>query len=148
MKNYRGVTMLEIILVVVIIAIAGGFSIPGFRQGVINREAKSALNTLKNINQAVRMYAAEYGAEPASITVLESKGFLKNVEYTKDWVFEINTAVSPFQIHACKPDCGAPVRDITIARDPNNPSKDIVLRDYPVGLFCDTASGSPTNCAT
>jgi type II secretory pathway pseudopilin PulG len=148
-KNVLGVTMLEMIMVVVIVAVVGGLGIPVLRKSIENKEAKSALGTLRTISHAVRMYAAEHTQEVSSFSLLEGRGYLKRQDFTPGYSFEFDLTSSPnppYAIAACKPDCVAANRKIIIGRDPNDTSKDIVIQDYPVGLFCESSSTSTGTC--
>src|SRR3990167_3231662 len=70
--NKKGVTFLELILVLVIIAIGASLAVPKLRKSVENREAKAVLETLRSISHAVRMYEVTKGNWPAALTELET----------------------------------------------------------------------------
>ena len=71
--HQKGVTLLELILVLVIIAIGASLAVPKLRRSVENREAKAALETLRSISQAVRMYEVTKGELPANLYTLETE---------------------------------------------------------------------------
>ena len=71
-RFYRGVTLIELILVLVMIAIGASLAVPKLRKSVEDREAKAALQTLKSISHATRMYEVSKGQLPANLTVLET----------------------------------------------------------------------------
>ncbi|MBI1977903.1 MAG: prepilin-type N-terminal cleavage/methylation domain-containing protein, partial [Candidatus Omnitrophica bacterium] len=107
--NYqRGVSLLELILVIVIMAIGAALVIPRLEQGVENRRAKDALETLKTISNAVRLYELNTGSFPPSGLldqedaippgpphVLESGGYLNPKEYAPSFNYSINSAATP-----------------------------------------------------
>ena len=102
MMNKRGVTLLELILVLVIIAIGASLAVPKLRKSVENREAKAALGTLQSISHAARMYEVTKGGFPEDfdITDLETTDpettdpatgtrYLDPVEYAPGYTYGI-----------------------------------------------------------
>jgi len=91
----QGVTLLEMILVLVIIDVGGSLVLPSLVMGVENRQTKQAVETIKAISHAARLYEQDVGAQPTGITDLElydaaanpqGKGYLKPQDYAHRWV--------------------------------------------------------------
>lgn len=57
----RGVSLLEMILVLVIMATGAALAIPQLQKGAAQRRADSAIETLRTISHCVRMYKLERG---------------------------------------------------------------------------------------
>ncbi|OGW79404.1 MAG: hypothetical protein A3G33_03430 [Omnitrophica bacterium RIFCSPLOWO2_12_FULL_44_17] len=55
----KGVTLTELLVVVVIVAIGSSMFLPKIDKGIENQKALNALNTLRTISQARRMYVME-----------------------------------------------------------------------------------------
>ncbi len=78
----RGLTFLELIIVMVIVAISATLALASVRAGVENRQARQALETAKSIGHAVRVYQLDNGALPgAKLTELFDRGYLKEDEF-------------------------------------------------------------------
>jgi prepilin-type N-terminal cleavage/methylation domain-containing protein len=112
-RNVRGVTLLELILVLVIIAIGASLAVPKLRRSVENREAKAALETLRSISHAVRMYEVTKGSLPADLHTLETETtdqagtvtsygifYLNSREYAPGYDFCIDKSISPARMIA------------------------------------------------
>ncbi len=81
-KNKKGVSLLELILVVVIVGIAAALAIPNVKMGIENRQAKQALETLRSIHNAIRMYQVDRGVLPADLQALQNASYLNSTEYS------------------------------------------------------------------
>ncbi|OGX03407.1 MAG: hypothetical protein A3G87_09115 [Omnitrophica bacterium RIFCSPLOWO2_12_FULL_50_11] len=68
MSKQTGVTMLELVLVLVIVAIGGALAYPAVRRGIENQEAKNALRTLRTMTQAIRMYELDHGCDFSTLS--------------------------------------------------------------------------------
>ena len=85
-KNHAGLTLIEIILVIVIVSSLGALAIPQMRSGLENRQAKQALETARSLAHAVRMYNANHGDLPPTSAAglewvtLENEGYIKRNE--------------------------------------------------------------------
>lgn len=111
--NKKGVTLLELILVLVIIAIGASLAVPKLRMSVENREAKAALETLRSISQAVRMFEVTKGRLPANLRELETETtggagtatsygtfYLDSREYAPGYNFCIDKSINPARMIA------------------------------------------------
>jgi len=102
--NKKGVTFLELILVLVIIAIGASLAVPKLRKSVENREAKAVLETLRSISHAVRMYEVTKGeiASDFDLRDLETSEFgtqyLNPSEYAFSPPYEYT--IQPYDITA------------------------------------------------
>lgn len=113
-----GVTLIELLLVLVMVAILGGLGMPFLRKGVENQDAKKALETLRAISQAVRLYELDKGSLASSLTPLtdiENAGYLNPNEYYKPQIFtySINASANPHTIIATRTN---PSRTITLTQ--------------------------------
>ncbi len=82
-----GLTLLELILVMVVVAILGAMSVPRINQGIENHRAKAALETLRSISQAVRMYHLNTGDLPDNLEKLEEDGYTDPSEYERGYEY-------------------------------------------------------------
>jgi prepilin-type N-terminal cleavage/methylation domain-containing protein len=102
----KGVTLLELILVLVIVAIGASLAVPKLRISIEHREAKAALGTLQSISHAVRMFEVTKDRLPTSLAELEitdpatGTHYLDSSEYAPDYDFCINTGTNPVVIRA------------------------------------------------
>ena len=99
----RGVTLLELILVLVIVAVGASLTYPKVLKGVENREAKKALETLRTISQSIRLYELNHGnllddsgvPVPIDLQDLENAGYVKSSEYAPRFNYSIAVDVTP-----------------------------------------------------
>ena len=100
MKNRKGITLLEMIMVVVIVGIAASLTYPKLQKSIDNRRAKAALDTLREISHAARSYRLSHNyTNPANLNTLEtttipgqmsSRSFYLNPrEYAPDYNYNI-----------------------------------------------------------
>jgi type II secretory pathway pseudopilin PulG len=142
-----GVTFLEMILVLVMVAVGAALAVPKLRMSVEHREAKAALETLRSISHAIRMYeVAHKGVLPDSLNVLETTDvdmgtrYLDPSEYafSPPYVYDIPTLNPSVVIQAHNANVN---RTITLTQcGAANKSKD--------GAVTDSAGflNSPTAC--
>ncbi len=83
--NQRGVSVIEQILILVIITLSATLAFNTMRSGGENKSAKQALDTAKQIGQAVRLYEINTGGLPtqADLSELEDKGYIKADELSE-----------------------------------------------------------------
>lgn len=90
----KGLSLWEVVLVMVIVGVAAALASPSVRMGIENRQAKQALETLKSIHHAVRMYEVDHGCLPGAascippppgnktaLQILQDTGYLSSAEY-------------------------------------------------------------------
>lgn len=86
-KRLSGVTLLELLIVLIILAVGSVAVLPKFRKEIENREAKQALETVRMIAQAARMYKVDKGQGPANLAELEAAGYVDRNSYYKPSIF-------------------------------------------------------------
>lgn len=99
----KGLTLIEVILVLVVVATIAGLAAPNLRIGMENRRAKQALETLRSIHHAVRMYEVNKGVLPASIAVLQQEGYLSTVEFSVRAVTWLDSRGYQYTINTTNP---------------------------------------------
>lgn len=96
-----GVTLIEIILVLVIVGIGAVLAVPRIQVGIENKTSKQALFTLMTIANAAKMHRVDTGSWPTTISNLEpydaatnllGKGYVKPVEYFHQYVSGVTPA--------------------------------------------------------
>ena len=132
----KAVTLLELIIVLIIVAIAVGLAYPNVQKGIENQEAKKALETMRTISQAVRLYEVDHGdllddntpARPIQLANLEAAGYVKPTEYAyaSKFTYSINSAATPPVLTAVNQSSG---RTITLAQDAVNKAQDGLVND-------------------
>lgn len=71
MKNQKGFTLIEIMIVVLIIGILLAIAIPNFLKARTTSQAKSCISNLKQIDTATQQYAMTPGAtDPPTVALL------------------------------------------------------------------------------
>lgn len=98
----QGLTLLELILVLVIIAALGAMALPKLQRNVENQKAKQALETLKTISQAARLYDLDKKTFPNNLDELEQKGYLDSTEYAKGYDYELLAENQAWYVQAFK----------------------------------------------
>ena len=78
-----GLTLVEMVLVLIIVAMGASLATVSLRAGMENRQAKQALETAKSIAHSVRMYQLDTGSLPtqSDLSELIQAGYLKQEEF-------------------------------------------------------------------
>ncbi len=102
MKNERGLTLIEIVLVFVIVVGTATLATVSMQRGIENRRAKQVLATLQSVGHAVRMYQLENGALPTqtNLSQIYAQGFVNPNElaYADDFAYSfVPNALNPSQ---------------------------------------------------
>lgn len=79
----QGLTLVEMVLVLVILGVGASLATVSLRAGMENREAKQVLETAKSIAHSVRMYQLDTGSLPTQLDLSEliQAGYLKQEEF-------------------------------------------------------------------
>ncbi len=86
----KGVTLFEIIIVMVIISVCAALAVPHMQKTADQKKADSAINTLRAISECIKQYKIDHdGSLPANATyaLLESEGCLDRGVYEKSYRF-------------------------------------------------------------
>ena len=94
LKKIKGVTLLELILVIVIISIGAALAIPSMRAGVEHKQARAALDTLRSFAQAVRMYEVNEDILPIDLSTetLITLGYLSAAELAPGFNYSVDAS--------------------------------------------------------
>ena len=84
-----GLTLTELIMVLVIMAITGAMAFANYKNNTENHKAKQAIATLRHIAQAVRLYVQEKKEGPFNIAQLEQTGYLDSKDYAPGFDYSI-----------------------------------------------------------
>lgn len=76
-RNEKGFTLIELMVVVLIIGILVAVAIPVFGSAANNARLKACRANLRTIDGAVAQYQAEYNSYPVDIATLVTTNFLK-----------------------------------------------------------------------
>lgn len=60
-RNKKGVTLLEMILVIMLISIAAALAMPNMQKGVDQKRADNAIATMRMMSYCLRLYLQEHG---------------------------------------------------------------------------------------
>ena len=77
-RNQKGFTLIELMVVVLIIGILVAIAIPVFGSAANNARLKSDQANLRTIDGAIAQYVAENNADPADVAALVTAKFLKS----------------------------------------------------------------------
>ena len=66
----KGVTLVELLIVVLILAALSAIAIPRISQSAENAKKKACLTNIDVINSSIELYNAENGSYPATLTVI------------------------------------------------------------------------------
>ncbi len=80
-RHRKGLSLWEVVLVTVIAGATAALAMPKVKMGIENRQAKQALETLRSIHHAIRMYEVDRGSMPANLQALQDAGYLSPTEY-------------------------------------------------------------------
>ena len=69
-KKRKGVTLVELLIVVLILAALSAIAIPRISQSAANAKANACATNIDIINSAIELYYADNGAYPATLTVI------------------------------------------------------------------------------
>lgn len=78
-KNQRGFTLIELIVVMAILALLAGLVVPRFLGILANSESKADLANKKMLRSAVELYTVNEGQEPDSLDILVTAGYIKEI---------------------------------------------------------------------
>ena len=70
MKNRKGVTLIELLIVVLILAALSAIAIPRISQSAENAKIKACASNIDIINSAIELYYAEHDEYPTDLTVI------------------------------------------------------------------------------
>jgi prepilin-type N-terminal cleavage/methylation domain-containing protein len=91
MKRIRGLTLIELVMVLAVIAIIGAILIPSFTNTTDKARLKSDIQSAKVIQNAMDLYRAERGADVTGITVADKVKKLSELGYLKEGQLAIQT---------------------------------------------------------
>lgn len=74
MKDDEGVTLIELMAVVVILGIIAAVAIPVVTSAITQAKVNTTETNLGTLQQALERYAADHGQYPATLSALDSKG--------------------------------------------------------------------------
>ena len=66
----KGVTLVELLIVVLILAALSAIAIPRITQSATNAKKKACLTNIDVINSSIELYNAENGSYPTDLTVI------------------------------------------------------------------------------
>lgn len=69
-RERKGVTLIELLIVVLILAALSAIAVPRISQSATNAKAKACLTNIDILNSSIELYNAENGAYPANLTVV------------------------------------------------------------------------------
>lgn len=142
MARRQGMTLIEMILIMAILAATAVIAIPNLKRGLDQRRADSAIETLRHMSYCMRVYRLEHNDTlPATFSLLEpatGNGCLDPNLYEKSYTFPQGaTAVSSLYIQA---DDTETTRKVCV-RPPGSLNKNGTIFDLPSGN-CDNVTGA------
>lgn len=72
MKNRKGVTLIELLIVVLILAALSAIAIPRISRSASSAKAKSCATNIDILNSAIELYNADHGEYPTDLTTITS----------------------------------------------------------------------------
>ena len=76
-RNGKGFTLIELMVVVLILGILVAIAIPVFNSTTMTARLKSCQANLRTIDGAITHYQGEHNSDPANVTALVTAGFLR-----------------------------------------------------------------------
>ena len=76
-RNEKGFTLIELMVVVLIIGILVAIAIPVFGSAATNAKLRSCQANLRTLDGGIAQYNAEYNSNPADPAALVTAGFVK-----------------------------------------------------------------------
>ena len=70
-RNYRGLTLVELIVVCAILAVLIGIAIPTYTKFKEGARVSAAMSEVRTIELAINAYTAENGVKPANLSVIK-----------------------------------------------------------------------------
>ena len=70
MSKRKGVTLIELLIVVLILAALSAIAIPRISQSATNAKAKACETNIDVLNSSIELYNAEEGAYPSNLTTI------------------------------------------------------------------------------
>ncbi|HEB13270.1 MAG TPA: prepilin-type N-terminal cleavage/methylation domain-containing protein [Actinobacteria bacterium] len=92
-RNEKGFTLIELMVVVLIIGILVAIAIPVFGSAANNARDKACEGNVRTIAGAVAQYQAEYNSVPADVDALVTASFLKSAPddpHNATWTYSID----------------------------------------------------------
>ena len=96
MKNKKGFTLVEIMIVVVIIGLLAAMAVPAFQKVRATTDEKAALNDLRQIASGADQYFLEYGESSVSIETLLDL-YIKSLNSRYTYPGSVTTATTTLQ---------------------------------------------------
>jgi len=89
--NQKGVTLIELLIVVLILAALSAIAIPRISQSATNAKQKACHTNIDVINSSIELYNADTGGYPADLTVVTG-----DVNYFPDGVPKCPVTDAPY----------------------------------------------------
>jgi len=90
MKNERGFTLIEILVVVIIVAILAAIAVPAYMQYVEKAKSTEAQSAISSIRNAYNIYMQQYGTTDNYSVELALRDARLGKSTTNNWTFEVN----------------------------------------------------------
>jgi prepilin-type N-terminal cleavage/methylation domain-containing protein len=100
MKKAKGLTLIELIMVLAVIAIIGAILIPSFMNTTDNARLKSDVQSAMVIQNAMDLYRAERGADVTGVTMTDRLKHLSDYGYLKAGQLMIQTPGAKWEMDA------------------------------------------------